>query len=214
MREIIRLGSDHPVEHFAVVARLHTAEIHHGILPRLGLPFLSRLYYELARAPKAGVWVAFEEAEIVGFIAGCADMPRTYRRLLSRPAVVGRLIVALGAVWRLGLSRLASPLTYIAKGRKTTNDASTRNSPCTAEVLALAVSPTVRGRGIGGALVRVFEQEIRTWSAASHYRVSTNAADPNSNFFYQALGFSPCGRVRHHDLVLQVYEKCLEMHRT
>jgi GNAT superfamily N-acetyltransferase len=206
--DIVRLGAEHQLEHFLAIAHLHSDQIHHGFLPRLGIRFLGALYQVLAQAPQTGVWAAFERGRIVGFLAGCADVRRTYHWVLTRPAMWTRLVVAAPAVWRLGMRRLLSPFTYVRE-RNTRDDGEARamGSVCAAELLAIAVQPEARGRGVATGLVAAFETELRSWSVSDCYRVSTNVTDPASNEFYRVLGFSPKGTVRHHDLVLQIYEK-------
>lgn len=204
----MRLSAGDPLERFMEIAHLHSAEIHHGILPRLGMRFLGTLYQVLARAPRTGVWVALDRERVVGFLAGCADVRLTYRWVLGRPTIWIRLATAARAVWLLGVGRLLSPLTYVREqvGRDDA-DAGARGPACTAELLSIAVRPEARGGGVATELVAVFEDQLRDWSVSDGYRVSTNAADPHSNQFYRTLGFSPKETVRHHDLVLQVYEK-------
>lgn len=209
--EIVRLGAERSLSHFIDIARLHADEIHHGILPRLGIRFLGTLYKALARAPQTGVWAAFDDGRIVGFLTGCGNVRRTYRWVLARPAIWVRLGAAAPAVWRLGMRRLLSPFTYV-RGRTMDDDddAHAMESACIAELLSLAVRPEARGRGVATALVTAFEIELRRWDVSDCYRVATNITDLGSNRFYGALGFSPRGTVRHHDLVLQIYEKHLE----
>jgi GNAT superfamily N-acetyltransferase len=207
---IVRLGAGHPTNYFLEIARLHSDEIRHGVLPKLGIEFLGALYRALAAAPRTGVWAAFEDGKIVGFLAGCADVRRTYRWVLARPTIWVRLAAAAPAVWRLGMGRLLSPFTYV-RGRSTRNDGGTHamSSMCAAELLAIAVRPAARGRGLATGLVTAFETALCTWSVLDCYRVSTNVTDRASNRFYRILGFSPKGTLRHHDLVLQIYERSL-----
>jgi GNAT superfamily N-acetyltransferase len=192
------------MEYFRAVAGIHMAQIQHGILPKLGLDVLGRLYRELSAAPQTGVWVAVHDKRIVGFVSGCANVKRSYRWVLSRPGFLVFLIPTILKVWRLGVGRLISPLTYLGRAKEAVHDG---GQSAEAELLAIGVDPAMRGRGLGTHLVTQLEKEFRRWGRVSVYRVSTNLADPDSNRFYVSRGFVALGTVSHHDLVLQVYRK-------
>jgi ribosomal protein S18 acetylase RimI-like enzyme len=170
---------------------------------------MTRLYFELSRAPQTHLWVALERGQVVAFLAGCANVQRSYRWVLMRPALLARLFLASWTVARLGLGRLLSPFSYISRARVPADGALSSGAQGVAELLAIAVKPQLRQRGVAKMLVEIFEQTLRDWGDVATYRVSTNIADVNSNTFYRRLGFSPCGTIKHHDLVLQTYEKSL-----
>lgn len=203
--KIVRLGPTHVRDHFTTIAKLHTSQIQHGILPKLGIEVLTQLYYELSAAPKAGVWAAIREGKVVGFVAGCANIAQSCQWVLSKPRFLFCLIPAVARAWRLGFVKLISPVTYLSRAKDTTLSEEDRVGG--AELLAISIAPEARSQGLGRDLVGALEKEFEKWGGIRSYRVSTNVADPDSNRFYLALGFVPLGRVRHHDLVLQVYQK-------
>jgi len=185
-------------------AILHIASIHHGLLPLLGDRFLAKLYLHIAAAPEAGVWALADGERLVGFIAGCASIPNTFRWVL--------LQYGFALAWAAGptllrpsvLARLYSILAYPFRRR----DPRAEIPALEAELLAIAIDAKEYGQGHGKKLIQAFEASLREWNVRA-YRVLTNAADRESNAFYRAIGFTPAGTVRHHALTLQVYEKMI-----
>lgn len=190
-------------EYFGRIAELHIAEIHHGLLPRLGKKFLALLYQGLSGADRTGVWVALHDGHVLGFVAGCADTKRTMSEVLF--SLGGKLLLAAaGAVMSLELLRNISAMLVYPFRQSPANG--TRDIP-KAELLAICVEPSSRGRSIGKQLVQALEKSFPTWGTIQDYHVKTNIEEATSNAFYSTLGFHPAGTVPHHRLVLQVYIK-------
>jgi GNAT superfamily N-acetyltransferase len=187
----------------AAASRLHTSEIHHGLLPLLGDRFLTRLYLAITEAPRAGVWAVVEGGRLVGFIAGCADVGAMYKWLLLHR--IPRLALAAGlSLMRASvLKKIPSVLLYPFTRKKT----EATPGPA-AELLAIAVGRDQQGKGTGKRLLAAFEDALRGWGVAE-YRVQTNVVEEQSNAFYRRAGFAPTGTRAHHALVLQIYSKTL-----
>lgn len=202
---IVRLAPDDPIEYFKIAAQIHVAEIHHGLLPLLGIDFLTQLYRGIAGARRSAVWVAMQNDKVMGFIAGCAHTKGSLVEVLVKHG--GRLLFAAGTrVWsRPFLRKLPAVIAYPFNRRHLQGG---RDYP-QAELLAIGVAPSARGKGMGRQLVEVLETSFTHWGAIQEYHVKTNSAEPASNSFYQALGFAPSGTVPHHDLVLRIYTKRL-----
>lgn len=205
--EIVRLTMEHPKSYFAKIAALHIEQIHHGLLPLLGLKFLSRLYYELSIYPKTGVWAAIKSDKLVGFIVGCVDVRLSYYALLSH---VGHLFMSLilhVILKPLLCRKIFSVLFYPFKSSFITSHNIPICSSIRSEILAIAVGKDMEGQGIGRKLVQAFEEKLLDWNCNGYYRVATNSSDVKSNSFYKKMGFLPCHQIRHNDLTLQVYLK-------
>jgi len=205
--EIVQLTRAHPKEYFTEIAALHIKQIHHGLLPLLGLKFLSRLYYELAITPNTGVWAALKSNELIGFISGCADVRKSYFAILSRAwplflSLTSQVILRPGLLWKM-ISILCYPFKYSYETMHSNKACSSIKS----EILAIAVNPDFEGRGIGRKLVQTFEEELLQWNNRGYYRVATNVLDIKSNSFYRKVGFLSCHQIKHNDLILQVYLK-------
>lgn len=193
-----------PPEYFGRVAELHMAEIHHGILPLLGKKFLALLYLGLSGADRSGVWVALHDGRVLGYVAGCADTKRTMTAVLFSFGV--RLLLAAGGavVSPAFLRKIMAVLSY--PFRQSPTSTAPRDIP-KAELLAICVEPSSRGRNIGKQLVQALEKAFLHWGMIPNYHVKTNIEEDNSNAFYRMLGFEPSGTVPHHNLVLQIYVK-------
>lgn len=200
----IRLGP-HDIQYCREAARLHIRSIHHGLLPLLGYRFLAKLYLFIAAAPEAGIWALANGEQLVGFVAGCADVSRTYRWLILNHGLALALAAGPALLRRAVLAKLHSVLFYPLIREKTTAAIPAPK----AELLAIAVATSEYGKGHGRNLLQAFEAALAGWGVAT-YRVLTNAAEMKSNAFYRATGFVPAGTMRHHTLILQVYEKTLD----
>jgi ribosomal protein S18 acetylase RimI-like enzyme len=124
------------------VGSLHSRMIRSGFLSSLGPGFLRLLYESLISGDSGAVFVAVRGDTVVGFIAGTDDTGRFYKEFLRTRAVA--------ALWHL-LPALVRPRTW-AKVIETLRYGS-REQELSAELLSMAVAPTVRRRGVGVRLV-------------------------------------------------------------
>ena len=193
---------------FRQIAELHASEIKHGALPQFGLAVLTSVYRQLALAEQSVVLVVWDGDRVVGFLAGCADVAATFRRVLLKggPTFLAAFLRQ-PHLW-LVAARFGGSLLMYPFRRKQHAAADQKPASSRGELLAIAVSPDHQGRGIGSALVHEFEAHLRRWRQPS-YAVATNAADAASNRFYQKAGFRAVGRTPHHSLTLQNYIKHL-----
>jgi GNAT superfamily N-acetyltransferase len=203
--EIVRVQSG-DVDSCRQAAALHIAEIHFGLLPLLGASFLTRFYLSLADAPEASIWIARDDERVVGFLAGCVNVTEVYKHVISRCGLSLGFAAGAAILRPSVLRRFPAILLYPFRRKRSAAVASRIDTE--AELLAIAVSAHVRGRGVGKALVFAFEDFLLA-SRVNGYRVATNIEERQSNAFYRALGFQPSGAIVHHDLTLQLYEKAL-----
>jgi ribosomal-protein-alanine N-acetyltransferase len=142
---VLRSGTE---DDAAAAAALHSGQITEGFLTFLGAGFLRRLYRRVARTPGSFLLIAETEEATVGFLAGSTDVAALYRSFVRRDGAAA--MVACGG--RL----LRSPGRAIETLRHGSGRAGEG-----AELLAVAVDPSVRGRGAGTLLVEGFLTEIR-----------------------------------------------------
>lgn len=206
--EIVRLSIVHPKAYFTAIAALHIKQIDYGLLPLLGLKFLSKLYYELAISPKTGVWVALKSNELVGFISGCADARLSYVAVLSRAWPLFMRLTLQVILIRPGLLRRMTSVLYYPFN-KSSIKGHTIGVCCSikSEILAISVNPDFERQGIGRKLIQAFEKEILHWDNKGYYRVATKIPDIRSNSFYRKADFLPCHQIKLNDLILQIYLK-------
>ena len=184
-------GSPPPIrpatpEDAPVVAGLH-AEIATGFLPRLGRGFLRRLYRALIEWPGADVLVAEDQAGPVGFAASTADTPAFYRYFLRRHG----LFAAFAA-----FPRLVRP-SVMRRALETLRYGGGDSSTVPAELLAVAVSAEVRGRGVGGRLLAEMESCYRRRRLPS-VRVVVGADNTASLALFRSAGFVDADEVAVH----------------
>lgn len=166
--------------HVASVADLHIASLPDDFLPSLGRDFLRTLYQGLLTLPLTVSLVAIEDVGVAGFVVGTLDTQRMFTQLLRRKGMLLTLHVLRRIPSRPSLPlRALEALTYPRKQHA--------ELPA-AELVALAVGPASRGRGIGKTLVARLNEEFRP-RGVSAYRVTTAADNAGADAFYRRLGF-------------------------
>ncbi len=156
---VLRTGT---VADAAAAAALHAGQISEGFLSILGPRFLTKLYRRVARTPGSFLLVVQDGTETVGFLAGSSDVSGLYRSFVLRDGVSAAVACA-GRIfhsWRRVLETLRHGASGAADG---------------AELLAVAVDPSVRGRGAGTLLVNGFLLELeRRRQDAAHVVVAAD----------------------------------------
>ncbi|HNX86278.1 MAG TPA: GNAT family N-acetyltransferase [Bacteroidales bacterium] len=201
-----QLTENHPPGYCQQVAEIHIERILHGVLPLLGIQLLSRIYSELSRLPQAGVWVALHDYQVIGFIAGCSDTRKTFRRLLFRlqwPIAV--FIVE--SLFRHNLIKFVKIVLYPLISGSVKEHSFKECKSVKPEILSIAVSRDHQSNGLGQHLVFAFEEMLQDWQCKGMYRVASNISGASSNNFYLRNGFSPCHNVKLNDSWLKVYLK-------
>jgi len=175
------------VEDAPDVARLHASAIAEGFLAALGPPFLTPLYARIARDPKSFLLVVPDgPGQTAGFIAGSSDLRDLYRTFVLRDGVRAALPVARRLIREL--PRVFETLRHGAGGAGAGRGT---------ELLAVAVDPSWRGRGLGRVLVRAFLDEVvaRGGDAA---QVVVGAANTSAVALYRQAGFVESRRFELH----------------
>ncbi|HEX2369043.1 MAG TPA: GNAT family N-acetyltransferase [Acidimicrobiia bacterium] len=173
-------------EDAAAVAGLH-AEIATGFLPRLGVGFLRHLYRALIEWPGADVLVAEDQAGPVGFVAATADTSAFYRFFLRRHGLPALLVALPRLVRPSVLRRAVETLRYGGGGA----------GAVPAELLAVALSTELRGRGVGGRLLAEMEACYRSRRLPS-VRVVVGADNAASLALFRSAGFVDAGEMAVH----------------
>lgn len=158
------------------VAGLHTSEIADGFLSSLGPAFLTCLYRRIVRHPGTVLLVADDHGEIVGFVAAAEDTGALYRSFLARDAL--RVGLAAGPRLLASARRVVETLRYPAVS----------DAGACAEVLAVAVAPRARGRGLGGALLQAATDELARRGHTA-VRVVTASGNVPAIALYRRCGF-------------------------
>jgi len=169
----------------AAVAALHAEAIAEGFLSSLGPRFLRRLYRRILHEPGSFLVVAEGGGAVAGFIAGSLSLARLYRSFLVRDGA----LAVLGAPGKMvgSLPRVLETLRHGAADT-TSSDAGDGGHATGGELLSVAVDPTWRGRGVGGALVVRFLAEMEARGVASAH-VVLGADNAPATAMYRAAGF-------------------------
>jgi ribosomal-protein-alanine N-acetyltransferase len=185
------------------IALLHCTSIDEGFLSSLGERFLSRLYARMVASTHGFVLVAPREGgdsalgpSIAGFIAGSEEIGRLYRDFFWRdgPAVM----VSSGVRLVRALPRTLETFRYRGGDHGPDSELpSTGPAGRETELLAMAVDPADRRRGVGAALVDAFVATSRAAGSASA-RVVVGASNAQAIALYGRAGFHEDGRMELH----------------
>jgi ribosomal protein S18 acetylase RimI-like enzyme len=169
---VLRIGNDGDA---AAAAALHAGQISEGFLTFLGPRFLRRLYRRVARTPGCFLLVIEDDGSTVGFLAGSTDVSDLYRSFVLRDGIAAAL--ASGGRLLRSWRRVIETLRH-----------GTGGAGAGAELLAVAVDPTARGRGAGTLLVEGFLTEVaRRGQRAAHVVVA--ADNETAVALYRRSGF-------------------------
>ncbi|HEX2697026.1 MAG TPA: GNAT family N-acetyltransferase [Anaerolineales bacterium] len=161
------------------LAKLHIA-VMHTLLTDLGLPFVRR-YYQIAKtsASVIGYYALSSDGIILGWVIGSPHPDKVNAELRTPFSWFVRQLFRLAltdplTLWRLRISIFPSP-----------NQTVGQNS---IELTYLGVSQTVRGQGVGQALLKNFVQA----GSSARYRsivLSVEKDNQRALALYSAMGF-------------------------
>jgi ribosomal protein S18 acetylase RimI-like enzyme len=171
----IRMGGP---EDAGPAALLHAEQIADGFLSLLGTPFLTRLYRRISLLPTAFLLVAEEDGTVVGFVAGSSDVGALYKAFLIHDGMAAAVDTAghLARNWR----RVLETLRHGSQRGEGTGTS--------VELLAIAVSPSYQGRGVGRRLVDSFLRQVED-DDGSNACVVVAADNSAAIGLYQRAGF-------------------------
>jgi glycosyltransferase involved in cell wall biosynthesis/ribosomal protein S18 acetylase RimI-like enzyme len=165
------------------LASLHRSELQESFLASLGQTFLTRLYRRIICSRDAFAIVAStDDLPIAGFLAATENTAALYRRFLARDGLVA------------GAAALPELIRSSRHVLETLHYGSAPSAPLrklpAAELLSVAVTPEVRGRGVGRALVNACQLEWARRGVATT-RVVVAASNATAIGLYHACGFRP-----------------------
>lgn len=179
----------------AAAAALHAEQISEGFLTILGQPFLTRLYRRVARTPGSFLLVVEDGTAAVGFLAGSTDVSGLYRSFLVRDGAMAALACG---------GRLLRSWRHVLE---TLRHGTANSGSAGAELLAVAVDPAVRGRGVGTLLVGGFLDEVgRRGQQEAH--VVVGADNETAIALYKRAGFGTAERFEMHSGTGSLLMRC------
>lgn len=165
----------------ASMAALHASCIAEGFLVALGPRFLQLLYKRVVSSSGSFAFVVDGPTGAIGFVACTTDTRALYREFLRRDglfagaAAFPRVVRSPWRVWETW--RYGARSDHGGSG---------------SELLALAVAPEARGRGLGCALVAAAVDEFRRRGVESA-RVVTATGNDAALRCYEVAGFRRAG---------------------
>lgn len=171
-----------------VIAALHGTCIPEGFLVSLGPRFLRRLYARAVRSGRVDVLIAEGTdaadgaAGPLGFVAVADDVAGFYREFLLRDGLLAAGAAAVGIL--RAPRRVFETWRYGGRGA--------HRDPA-AEILALAVAPAARGRGLGPALASAGVARAAA-RGVSRMRVLTAVGNEAAARAYGRAGLRRVGR--------------------
>lgn len=172
------------------IVAAHQAAFPGFFLSLLGPRFLGELYAGFLTAGSSICYVAEDHGECLGFVVGTTGPASFYKRLLAR-RWHAFLYAGLSPLIKHPVSvseRFLSALFFRGELPAVITDATLLSS--------LAVLPSVKGRGIGWALVEKFCAEAELRGSRYVYLMTDENDNHGVNRFYRKCGFSLDGSSR------------------
>ncbi len=173
-------------EHVRAVAQLHCATLP-GLLSELGVSAATAYYDGCMRGRLAAAFVALEDDEVQGFVLGSSQPAALQREVLrANPIGVFRGIA-------VGILRRPRALLWLVGSRVGPEEGQVDTGM--PELTYLAVSPGLRGSGIGRQLVNAFTGAMRREGIGA-YELSVDDDNRTAIGFYERLGFRQSAHYR------------------
>ena len=185
---------------------LHTRELPHEFLTRLGPDFLSSYYRAFVDSPHAVALAASADGEksLDGVLLGTFDTGAHYSHLVRRHGpelALGALRQALkkpSLAWDILRTRLLRYCRGILRSLRRSAKANKHSSPQEQErvgfVAYVAVDGRRRGRGVGGQLLEVYEELARE-AGLQHLELVTLPDERGAAPFFDKLGYRREGEI-------------------
>lgn len=188
-------------EHAAVAAALHWQGQSETFLGRMGVPFLTALYRELAQSRWGFGLVAVEDDEVVGVATATWNTRRLFLDLILRRGwrLIGPTLAALGRDPSLVASALETLVYPWRAGR---------GEEKVLELLFVGVHEDWRGRGIGSRLIEArLEESLRRGYPLVECLV--DATNEISKAMHERRGFRIRRRITLYGREMSIYRKDL-----
>ena len=175
------------VRDVAAMARLHRSELPDAFLPMLGEGFLRQLYRAAVDDPDVVALVADVGGRVEGFAVAAPSVRAFYRRFYRTRGPVAAF---------MALPRLFSA-PVIRRALETARYPVAAGPLPEAELLAMAVAPAFRSRGLGRELARTALDTL-AGRGVERVKVVVGAANDGATRFYEGIGFEPAATIEVH----------------
>lgn len=170
-------------EQWCSIADLISQSIPNAIISHLGRKFGTLYYKELASSKCSCAFVSTDEfGAINGVVIGTTDHSASYSRIntskMSLLAAANIRLLKFSVLRWIGLNLMAKMAKLENK-----NTLSVR-----AELIAIAVTPDMRGKGLADVLIQKMEQFIAENSQELEYFILTEQDNQRANNYYAKIG--------------------------
>lgn len=185
-----------------IVTQMHRAEFREGFFVRLGARFLRRYYRTFLDGPLATAVVCERDGRVCGYLVGVLEPPQHRRLLIHHHGPTLAISALASLIWRPGLALhflRTRARRYLRALLKQGRSAAVAAEPSKLAVLTyVAVDPSMRGQGIGSALVDRFLDEAAA-AGRSAVCLVTVAGAGGAGDFYASRGWEHVGDSRRSD---------------
>ncbi len=175
--------------HIEKIAYLHRENIKTGFLSKLGLPFLTLLYYTMSNSANAFCVVAIDNNKIVGFSSGAICISAFYKDFLKVHFLKASMILLPKVLNFRFLKKMIETLFYPARKKQ--------NLPMT-ELLSIALDKNYRGKGIAEQLFGKIVEEFRSRDIKC-FKVVVGSELIAARKFYEKMGGVFCTEIEVHN---------------
>ena len=183
------------------IARLHIDGIPTGFISSLGERFVTVLYEAIADSPYGFGFVAEENGKVLGFVAFTTDINQLYRSIIFQKGIKFTFLLA-GKMFSIArIKKIFQTLFYPSRVKS--------SALPKAELLSIAISPDMRGKGIGRELIAKGFEECRK-RGIDKVKVLVAAENEAANKLYQKCGFERVTQMDSHGVLSNIYVKDLE----
>jgi len=161
------------------IADLHISNLDQSFLSSLGSVFLSELYRAMDKSDSSSLIYETAEGIIVGFVTGGTSMGSIYKAMFPRIMFWGVPL----ALQLLSLRRIGRVVDILRYTRNSEESSGSELALPQAELFSIAVSPSVRGKGIAQKLYTQLIEDFKNKGIESFRIVVGKDLEPAHKFY-------------------------------
>lgn len=164
------------------IVSIHLDTFEGFFLSFMGKKFLSLMYSSYIEHKDSGIFVAYENSEMVGFLAYSGDQSDLYKYMIRKKLILFALC-SIGAFFR-------KPTIFLRLIRAFHKPNEVRREEKYIELASIGVDPKNKSRGIGSKLIENLKKQVN-FNDYSYISLETDAINNDiANNFYKKNGFT------------------------
>ena len=178
---VIREITDINKELINDVTDIHLAAFRGFFLTFMGNGFLKQMYKAYAEHDESGIYAAFEEDRVVGFLAYSENMSGLYKYMIKHK-LIQLAWYSIGAFFR-------KPTVFMRLIRAFLKPKESERNENYVELASIGVRPDVKSKGIGSSLINTLKDNV-DFNKYKYITLETDVVDNEAaNRFYKKNGF-------------------------